>query len=111
MVFRKRKKVSQLGKTDNSASLPRRGNVITRVVSFLKPSKKKVLRIKIPKTHRVGKVTYTVQSQIEPVTFSKQKNAKLFKHLLEVAGYTPDIIRREVTDEGYEVTYENGRKV
>lgn len=48
---------------------------------------------------------YTVQSTIEPVTFTKKKDAEQFKELLNKSTgvYQPDIVRREVVDEGYNV--------
>lgn len=57
----------------------------------------------------IGKTMYTVQSAIEPVTFNKRKDAEYFKKLLiQSTGIEKaDIIRREVTDDGYDVTYED----
>ena len=69
--------------------------------------------LKIPKTHPIGNVFYTVESTIEPVTFYKRKDAECFKKLLNSAAtqnYKADIIRREVTDEGYIPTYPGDRK-
>lgn len=64
--------------------------------------------IKIPKNRPIGKVFYTVESTIEPITFYKRKDAECFKELLNkkaTSSYNADIIRREVTDEGYHVPY------
>lgn len=61
--------------------------------------------MKFPKGTRIGKVTYTVESEFDPITFNKRKDAEAFKKLLAMStvGYKSDIIRREVTDEGYMV--------
>lgn len=50
---------------------------------------------------------YTVQSPLDPVTFTKKKDATAFSKLLlaSTAEVKSDIVRREVTDNGYEVTY------
>lgn len=63
--------------------------------------------IRIPLNRPIGKVFYTVQSTVEPVTFNKRKDAEAFKKLLAVstAGIKGDIVRREVTEDGYEPTY------
>ena len=71
--------------------------------------------LRIPKTKPIGKVFYTVQSTIEPVTFYKRKDAETFKRLLNQSStglYQADIIRREVTEEGFIPTYgdENVKK-
>lgn len=52
-----------------------------------------------------------MQSDLDPVTFLKRKDAEHFKKLLavSVAGIKSDIVRREVTDEGYEPTYGDGK--
>lgn len=53
----------------------------------------------------IGKVLYTVESAYEPVHFTKRKDAKQYQELLarSTAEVKADIVRREVTDEGYEV--------
>lgn len=50
-----------------------------------------------------GNVTYQVQSEIEPVTFKKRKDAVAFQKLLLASEhkYQSDIVRREITKDGY----------
>lgn len=51
---------------------------------------------------------WTVQSNIEPVTFYKKKDAKCFQDMLNskaTAHYNADIIRREITEEGFIPTH------
>lgn len=107
MVSREQKKVSPNGKKENSASSPAKGNVIARAVSFLKRKPKAQYIVKIPKGRPIGKVIYTVQSPLEPVTFNKKKEAVAFSKLLEssLAGHKSDIVRREITNDHYCVTY------
>lgn len=80
-----------------------------RVVSFLKGEESKAVRyvLRIPKNFPIGNVFYTVESSIEPVTFTKRKDAEAFKKLLAQSTLIikSDIVRREVTDEGYIPTY------
>lgn len=80
-------------------------SVITKVGSYLKNQKAPKYILKLPLSKRIGKVFYTVQSTIEPVTFTKKKDAECFKELLNKSTgiYQPDIVRREVVDEGYNV--------
>ena len=64
--------------------------------------------IKIPKNKPIGKVYWTVESTIEPVTFSKKKHAEAFKKLVNreaTVNYQAAIIRREITDRGFIPTY------
>lgn len=113
MALKEQIKGSVSGSQVNSVSTPRKGNVIARVASYLKRQPKVHYIIKIPKTHPIGKVMYTVESTIEPVTFYKRKDAELFKRLLNKTAtqdYKADIIRREVTDEGYIPIYPGDRK-
>lgn len=89
-------------------SLQKAESVITRVVSYLR-NKPRVQyeKFKTPRNKPIGKIHYTVQSPIEPVTFKKKKDAVAFKKLLAVSlnNLKSDIVRREVTDEGFEPTY------
>ena len=114
MALEKQKKGSANGKKVNSASLPKRESVIAKVASFLKRERTQVRYIiKIPLNRPIGKVFYTVESTIEPVTFYKRKDAECFKQLLNNAAtnhYNADIIRREVTDDGFIPTYPGERK-
>lgn len=94
-------------------SSPRKESVIVRVVSYLKGRRVvKVHVLRFPKTYPIGRVFYTVHSELDPVTFNKRKDAEAFKKLLALSshGYKADIIRREVTEEGYEPTYGDERK-
>lgn len=95
------KKDMQPGKKKNLRVLLLLVSVIAEVVSFRKQRPRYIL--KIPLTQRVGKVTYTVESAVEPVTFNKRKDAEAFKKLLAISvhGYKSDIVRREITDEGF----------
>lgn len=65
--------------------------------------------LKIPLGKPIGKVYYTVESELDPVTFVHKRDAKQFQDLLfrsvNIQGIKSDIVRREVTDKGYEVTY------
>lgn len=107
VVSKERKKDLPSGKKASSAGLRRLGGVIATAAFFLKKQRKTRYILKIPKTKPIGKVFYTVQSTIEPVTFTKHKDAKHFQHLLLVStnSLSSDIVRREVTNEGYEPTY------
>lgn len=83
------------------------------VASLLKSKSRVRYKVRVPLNKPIGKTSYVVQSTIEPVTFYKRKDAKLLKELLNKAAtqnYKADIIRREVTDEGYIPTYPEGRK-
>lgn len=93
------------GDPKNSEPLPRKGSVITRVGSYLKRQKQPRFVVKIPKNKPIGKCIYTVQSAYEPVHFNKRKDAEAYKKLLaqSTAELKADIIRREITDEGFEV--------
>lgn len=93
------KKGSQHGKKRNSKSSWLRDLVTRRGSS----SKKTKYVFTFPKTAKLGKVTYTVESRFDPITFSKRKDAVEFKRLLSssVVGYESSIVRREITDEGF----------
>lgn len=80
---------------------------MARVGSFLKKERKRHI-LRIPKSKPIGNVFWTVTSNIEPVTFTRKKDADCFKDLLNnksVHNHNADIVRREVTDEGYIPTY------
>lgn len=100
-----RRKASQSGKTGSSVSSPGKGSVIAKVASFLKRQPKPRFAISLPKGRSFGKFFYTVQSPIEPVTFTKKKDAEAFSKLLRAstAEYESDIVRREITDDGFYV--------
>ena len=97
----------QSGKKENLAGTPRIGGVIAKVVSYLKPKNKPRFIFKVPLGKPIGKVYYSVQSSFDPVTFTKKKDAVAFSKLLLIsaAEVKSDIVRREITDTGYEVTY------
>lgn len=69
--------------------------------------------LKVPKSKPIGDVFWTVQSPIEPVTFTKKKDATAFAKLLHTStnSLKSDIVRREVTKEGYEPTYNGSENV
>ena len=109
-VLKEVERVLLNGKRENSASTHKKGSVISRVGSFLSSlggGKSPRIIVKIPLNRPIGKVFYTVESDKDPVTFNKRKDAEQFKKLLavSVAGIKSDIVRREVTEEGYEPTY------
>ena len=81
--------------------------MIAKVVSWLKPKENHRIILKIPLGRPIGKVYYTVESELDPLTFNKKKDAVAFKKLLLVSNreLKSDIVRREITDNGYEVTY------
>lgn len=87
--------------------MPRKGNVIQKVGSFLKRKPRVRYVLKIPKGVPIGNVLFTVQSRIEPVTFTSERDATTFKRLLRRSTHRidSDIVRREVTDDGYVPTY------
>lgn len=96
------KKVSQHGKKIGSL-LSRARESVTSTVASLKETDRPKVVLKLPLNKRIGKVTYTVESSLNPVTFTKRKDAEQFRSLLEasVHGHKSDIVRREITDEGY----------
>lgn len=98
-------KEQRRGQKVNSMPWSRVVPVMAKVVSYLKMQRKPTYILKLPLSKRIGKVFYTVQSTIEPVTFTKKKDAEQFKELLNKSTgvYQPDIVRREVVDEGYNV--------
>jgi hypothetical protein len=108
VALSKPKKGSLNGKKKNSPASPRGESVIAKVASFLRRERQVRYIIKIPLNKPIGKVFYTVESTIEPVTFYKRKDAECFKKLLNTAAtnhYKADIIRREVTEDGFIPTY------
>ncbi len=107
---RKRLKGSQRGKKKNSKTSFARESVIAKVASFLKKDRRQVRYIlKVSKDKPVGNVFYTVSSSIDPITFTNEKHAEQLKRLLRksIHPIEADIIRREVMDDGYELTYES----
>jgi len=104
---REQKKGLQSGEKESLADMLRKGSVITRVGSFLKRHKKTRFIVKVPKGKPIGNVIYTVESAYEPVHFNKRKDAKQYQELLarSTAELKADIVRREVTKDGYDVTY------
>lgn len=59
--------------------------------------------VSIPKGRSFGKYFYTVQSKTEPMTFTKKKDAENYQRLLKASTreLTSDIVRHEITDDGY----------
>ena len=78
---------------------------MTRVVGLLRKSKSHRIVLKVPVKWGSNKVFYTVQSNLDPVTFTKRKDAEAYRKLIKLSTgeYKGDIIRREVTEEGYEL--------
>lgn len=74
-----------------------------KVVSWLRNSQPKRYIVSLPKGRSFGRAFYTVQSPLNPVTFTKKKDAEAFKKLLEAstASHQSDIVRHEITDKGY----------
>lgn len=103
---KEQKRGSQNGKMANLASTLKIEGVIARVVSYLKPKNKPRFVFKVPLGKPIGKVYYTVQSEIDPVTFKRKKDAVAFCKLLSLSTLElkGDIVRREIVD-NYEVTY------
>lgn len=99
------KKVLRRGRKTGWSSLLASGGGILRGAFFPKKKTKLKFNFKFGVSPRIGQVTYTVQSPIEPVTFHKLKDAKAFQQLLALStnAYKSDIVRRELTEEGYEV--------
>ena len=109
-VSKELKKDSQSGTKVSSVSSPKKDSVIVRVGFYLKNvGKRKVPKyiFKIPKSKPVGSVLYTVQSAYDPVTFTRYDDALHFRALLSksVNDIKSDIVRREITEEGFEPTY------
>lgn len=104
-------KGSVSGKMASLVSLLRKGNVITGVASFLKKNPQERFVIKMPLNQPLGKRVYTVESEFDPLTFTKRKDAEAFKHLISISNRRLNgvIVIREVTDEGYIPTYGDGK--
>lgn len=83
--------------------------MIAKVASFLSRERTQYQRfvIKIPLNNPIGNVFYTVESELDPVTFLEEKDAKALQRLLRKStlALKSDIVRREVTDEGFIPTY------
>lgn len=65
--------------------------------------------VTVPRGRSFGKFFYTVQSSVaNPVTFTRAKDAQAFKRLLKnsTGEFESDIVRREITEEGYTVSEE-----
>lgn len=102
------KKVLLSGKKESLVSMQKSESVIARVVSYLRNKPRvEYEKYKTPRNKPIGKVIYTVQSTIDPISFKKKKDAVAFKKLLQDSNNSikGDIVRREVTDEGFEPTY------
>lgn len=81
----------------------KRGGVIAKVGSYLKREKPIVYVLRVPKGKPVGKVTYAVEFGLVAVNFRTKKKAQEFQKLLShsVEEYPSDIVKREITQEGY----------
>lgn len=98
----KQRKGLPSGNLTNLVSLRRIDSVIAGVSSYLRRPPR-VKMPKIPKTHPLGKVFWTVQFDNKALGFKKKKDAKQFQELLftSLARTESVMIRYEVTDEGY----------
>lgn len=77
------------------------------VASYLKKKPQIHHVLKVPKTHPLGPVVYSVESELDPITFNKRKDAEAFKRLIATSVHVHKgvIVRREITHEGYIPTY------
>lgn len=102
-----RAKASLSGKKKNSRGTRLAESVITGVGSFLKTKPRYI--VTVPKGRSFGKAFYTVQSGVEPITFTKKKDAVAYQKLLKASTkeLSSDIVRHEITDDGYFVGEEN----
>lgn len=80
---------------------------ISNLLKKLLPKDNPRIVFKIPLGRPIGKVYYTVESELDPLTFTKKKDALALKRLLLVSNreLKSDIVRREITDNGYIVTH------
>jgi hypothetical protein len=87
--------------------------VMRKVGSFLRRRPNPRYVLKIPRGVTIGNEFWTVQSELNPVTFTQEKQAKSFARLLSKSTnrLRSVIVRREVTDEGYHPTYGDNENV
>lgn len=80
---------------------------ISNLLSKLLPKENRRIVFKTPLGRPIGKVYYTVESELDPLTFTKKKDALALKRLLLISNreLKSDIVRREITDKGYIVTH------
>lgn len=104
MASKKVEKGSQLGKV-RSFLASSVGVLVTLKEDFFRKRPRYILRL--PKGKPIGDVYWTVESSGDPVTFSKKKDAEEYKRLLLIstAAVKADIIRREITNEGFIATH------
>lgn len=112
-VLEKLKKALRSGSQVSLVGLRRIGSEIGEVASSLKKDPPRLI-LKIPKGKPIGTVYWSVSvdEPIKTVTFAKKKDAASLKRLLSkgsIHPYSSDIVRREITDKGYEPTYEDGK--
>jgi len=107
-VLRELKKALQRGRQKNSSGTHRVDRAIARVGSFLKKERSPRYVVKIPKGRTFGKVLYSVRAVTDTKTFTKLKDARDYQRLLRssTAEMQSEIIRREITDEGYTISEE-----
>jgi hypothetical protein len=98
------KKVSQRGKKTSSKILWLRDFVMSVAGSLLAPQRIHVFKFPVGR-RRIGKVIYTVRSKHDPVSFTKRKDAEAYQKLLlnSLNFLESDIVRHEITEEGYEL--------
>lgn len=101
MAEQKQKKGLLNGKMANLASTLK-NVLVTAGEGFYQKNKPRYI-LTIPKNKPIGKRYYTVNSHLDPVTFAKRKDAEAFKKLLanSINPVKGDIVRREITEEGY----------
>lgn len=94
------------GKMASLVSTLRR-ELVTAKVGFSRRNQP-TYTVRMKKGKPLGKVLWTVQSRIEPVSFHRKKDALAFAELLNdkaTVGYNADIIRREIEDNGFILTH------
>ena len=98
-VSKKAKKVLQRGKKESLVGLLKRGREIVRDASSRNKKQYKLPTSKL----KVGKVTHAVEFGLVTITFPTKRDALAFQKLLSrsVEKYPSDIVRREITDEGF----------
>lgn len=100
---RKRKKGLLSGRRVSLVGLRKKGSVIAKVGSYLKREKPITYVLRVPHGKPVGKVTWAVDFGLVSVNFRTKRKAEEFQKLLShsVEEYPSDIVRREITQEGY----------
>lgn len=98
-------KVLGAGKKVSSKATQLKDRAIAKVGSSPKET---TLRVETPKGRAFGRVLYRVKAVADTKTFTKLKDAREYRRLLKAstASVESEIIRTEVTEEGYTVSEE-----